>query len=72
MDYVLLMEALMHTTLGLKLGYLPEKDAHYLLSGLSILSIWFVFLNCTPPTPPVGHYPPLYISSVSPFRLSTC
>ena len=57
MDYVLSMEALMHTTLGLKLGYLPEKDAHYLLSGLSILSTWFVFLNCTPPTPQLAIIP---------------
>ena len=36
MDYVLSMEALMHTTPGLKPGYLPERDAHYLLSGVSI------------------------------------
>ena len=36
MDYVLSMEALMHTTPGLKPGYLPEKDAHYLLNGVGI------------------------------------
>ena len=36
MDYVLSMEALLHTTPGLKPGYLPEKDAHYLLDGVSI------------------------------------
>ena len=35
MDYVLSMEALLHTTPGLKPGYLPEKDAHYLLDGVS-------------------------------------
>ena len=34
MDYVLSMEALMHTTPGLQPGYLPEKDAHYLLNGV--------------------------------------
>ena len=39
MDYVLSMEALMHTTPGLKPGYLPERDAHYLLSGVSIFII---------------------------------
>ena len=38
MDYVLSMEALLHTTPGLKPGYLPEKDAHYLLDGVSTLS----------------------------------
>ena len=32
MDYVLSMEALLHTTPGLELGYLPEKDAMYMLS----------------------------------------
>ena len=37
MDYVLSMEALMHTMPGLKPGYLPERDTHYLLSGVSIL-----------------------------------
>ena len=36
MDYVLILEALMHTTPGLKPGYLPEWDAHYLLSGVRI------------------------------------
>ena len=36
MDYVLSMEALLHPTLGLKPGYLPEKDADYLLDGVSI------------------------------------
>ena len=41
MDYVLSMEALLHTTPGLKPGYLPEKDAHYLLDGVStVLSEW--------------------------------
>ena len=40
MDYVLSMEALMHTTPGLKPGYLPEHDAHYLLSGVSIFEHW--------------------------------
>ena len=43
MDYVLSMEALMHTTPGLKPGYLPERDAHYLLSGVITLLI-FIFL----------------------------
>ena len=36
MDYVLSLEALIHTTPGLKPGYLPERDAHYLLSGVRI------------------------------------
>ena len=36
MDYVLSLEALMHMTPGLKPGYLPEQDAHYLLSGVRI------------------------------------
>ena len=36
MDYVLSMEALLHTTPGLKPGYLPEKDAHYLLDSVSV------------------------------------
>ena len=40
MDYVLSMEALMHTTPGLKPGYLPERDAHYLLSGVNIFEHW--------------------------------
>ena len=35
MDYVLFMEALLHTTPGLELGYLPEKDALHMLSGVS-------------------------------------
>ena len=35
MDYVLSMEALLHTTLGLEPGYLPEKDALHMLSGVS-------------------------------------
>ena len=35
MDYVLSMEALLHTTPGLELGYLPEKDALHMLSGVS-------------------------------------
>ena len=39
MDYFLSMEALMHTTPGLKPGYLPERDAHYLLSGVTTLRI---------------------------------
>ena len=39
MDYVLSMEALMHTTPGLKPGYLPERDTHYLLSGVTTLRI---------------------------------
>ena len=36
MDYVLSMEALMHTMPGLKPGYLPERDAHYLLSRVRV------------------------------------
>ena len=35
MDYVLSMEALLHTTPGLEPGYLPEKDALHMLSGVS-------------------------------------
>ena len=35
-NYILSMEALMHTMPGLKPGYLPERYAHYLLSGVSI------------------------------------
>ena len=47
MDYVLSMEALLHTTPGLKPGYLPEKDAHYLLDGVStLLSVWGVGSCC--------------------------
>ena len=47
MDYVLSMEALMHTTPGLKPGYLkpgylPEWDTHYLLSGVTILSMFML------------------------------
>ena len=44
MDYVLSMEALMHTTSGLKPEYLPERDVHYLLSGVTTLLI-FMFLQ---------------------------
>ena len=35
MDYVLSMEAVLHTTPGLEPGYLPEKDALHMLSGVS-------------------------------------
>ena len=35
MDYVLSMEALLHTTPGLEPGYLPEKDVLHMLSGVS-------------------------------------
>ena len=35
MDYVLSMEALLHTGPGLEPGYLPEKDALHMLSGVS-------------------------------------
>ena len=36
MDYILSLEALMHPTPGLKPGYLPERNAHYLLSGVRV------------------------------------
>ena len=43
MDYVLSMEVLLHTTLGLEPGYLPEKDALHMLSGVSLpLSIVYI------------------------------
>ena len=44
MDYVLSMEALLHTTPGLEPGYLPEKDALHMLSGVSI-PLWLL-LSC--------------------------
>ena len=37
MDYILFMEALLYTTPGLEPGYLPEKDALHMLSGVSSL-----------------------------------
>ena len=36
MDYVLSMEALLHTTPRLEPGYLLEKDALHMLSGVCI------------------------------------